>query len=145
MRPLDRMPTASDLRSAIRRFEPLNGDWRPLDALVVELCREPLSEASIDALLDTLERFPTEGVAGALWAIVHALEGSPLYEARLLVSLRRRPADLSVLMVNRILNSGRRDLAGVPCIEVLAEVAERKDVEESIRDEARQFIARHAV
>jgi hypothetical protein len=139
------MPTASDLRSAIRSFEPLNGDWRPLDALVVELCREPLSEASIDVLLDTLERFPTEDVAGALWGIVHALEGSTLYEARLLASLRRRPADLSVLMVNRILNSGRRDLAGVPAMEVLAEVAGREDVEESIRGEARRFIARHAV
>ena len=139
------MTTRAELSSAIGRFEPLNGDWRPLDTLIAELCREPLTEVGVDALLGVLERFPTEDGAGVLWSIVHVLEGSPLYEPRLLASLRRRPAELSVVMVNRILNVGQRDLAGVPALEILAEVAGRAEIEPRIRELARKFVAQHAV
>jgi hypothetical protein len=139
------MRTGAELRNAIRGFEPSNGDWRPLDDLIAELCREPLNEDGIDALLAVLERFPTEDGAGVLWSIVHVLEGSPVYEPCLLASLRRRPAELSVVMVNRILNVGQQDLNGVPAMQVLAEVAGRQEIEPRIRDVAKMFIARHAV
>lgn len=139
------MTTGADLRSAIVSFNPSDGDWRSLDTLITKLCREPLAETDIDALLAVLERFPTEDGAGVLWSIVHALEASPLYEPRLLASLRRRPAELSVVMVNRILNVGQQQLAGVAAIDVLAEVAGRQDLEPPIRDLVKKFIARHAV
>jgi hypothetical protein len=135
-----------DLCSAIRGFEPINGDWRPLDDLIGQLCRHPLTDEGIDALLAVLERFPTEDGAGVLWSIVHALEHEePVrYQPRLLASLRRTPAELSVTMVNRILNTGERDLAGVSALQVLADIAARQDIDASIRKTAKSFLARHA-
>ena len=131
----------SPLLEQIRNFQTLNGDWRALDRMISDLCREPLRPEGIDALLAVLERFPTEDGAGVLWSIVHALEDSPLYPAHLLASLRRRPVELSVVMVNRMLNAGQRELAGTPAIDVLLEVANRADVESSIRAYAKSFVA----
>jgi hypothetical protein len=80
-----------------------------------------------------------------LWSIVHALEDSPLYPPHLLASLRRRPAELSVVMVNRMLNAGEKELAGIPAMEVLLEISNRHDVDPGIRKHAGQFFAKHAV
>jgi hypothetical protein len=139
------MNTTAGLLDAIRHFEPAGGDWRPLDQMISDLCREPLSPEGIDAFLSVLERFPTEDGAGVLWSIVHALEHSPLYPPHLLASLRRRPAELSVVMVNRMLNAGETTLAGIPAMDVLLEVANRNDIDPNIRKYAKSFVARHAV
>jgi hypothetical protein len=137
--------TTAELLDAVREFEPVDGDWRVLDQLIDDLCAKPLTVEGIDALLSVLERFPTEDGAGALWSIVHALEHSPLYPSRLLASLRRQPAELTVVMVNRLLNAGEKHLAGVSAMDVLSEVSNRNDVEPSIREYAKRFLQRHAV
>jgi hypothetical protein len=59
--------------------------------------------------------------------------------------LRRRPAELSVVMVNRMLNAGEKELAGIPAMEVLLEISNRHDVDPGIRKQAGQFFAKHAV
>lgn len=47
-------------------------------------------------------------------------------------------------MVNRMLNAGEMELAGIPAMDVLLEVSNRDDIDPGIRKYAKSFLARHA-
>jgi len=70
-----------------------------LQALAPDL-RSPV----IPAILDLIERYP-EADLGSPGPLVHELEAIPAYEPFLRQSVLRQPADLTIWMVNRILNS----------------------------------------
>jgi hypothetical protein len=56
------------------------------------------------SMLALIERYP-EAELGSPGPLVHELEGIPGYEPLLRESVLRQPTDLSIWMVNRILNS----------------------------------------
>lgn len=61
-------------------------------------------ERAIPAMFSLIERFP-EADLGSPGPLVHELEDIPEYQPLLRESLHRQPTDLTVWMVNRILNS----------------------------------------
>ena len=118
--------------------------WRGLDELAVELFRSPVGGAGLDALFGVFERHPTHDGFGVFWTLLHGIESVPGYEPHSLQSLRRRPSLFAVYMINRILNVGERDVEGVAWITVLREILARGDIEQEIRDEADEYLQRHA-
>ncbi|MBK1884707.1 hypothetical protein JIN85_20010 [Luteolibacter pohnpeiensis] len=106
------------------------------------LCEEveglPDPTAVFPEFFALMERLP-DSELGTPGPLVHTLEnhiGS--YERLLAASVRRKPTDLSVWMVNRILNGSEKDRAF--WIELLALAADHPEASEVIKDEAKRFI-----
>src|SRR5689334_5693735 len=78
-----------------------------LNDLTDELMASPQPERAIPVMFAVMERMP-DTYMGTPGPLVHTLEQmSGLYEGELVESIKRQPADLSVWMVNRILNAER--------------------------------------
>lgn len=134
----------AEMIAAIRSFEPRDGSWLALDILVGELFQAGAARQGIDALFAVLERHPTEDGAGVLWSIVHGLESLPDYEPALVESVRRAPAELSLVMIGRMLNAGVTEAGGIQLTSLLGEVAGNEEVAPEIRRAARKTLERHA-
>jgi hypothetical protein len=132
-------PTATIVRE-IDGFMPTDGSWLRLDDLLGELYQQPVDAQGIAAMLRVFERFPLDDGAGVAWSIVHGLESLPGYEPYLVDSLRRRPSELGVVMLNRMLNVGQLAAGDVGIHALLGEIAARSDIEPSIRECAESFL-----
>ena len=107
------MPRApKEIMSDIDAFIPAEGDWIKLDALVSELFESGFATAGMRSLFGVFERFPNDDGAGVFWSIVHGLESLPAYESHLLDSVNKVPSEFGMIMLKRLLNSGRTDASG---------------------------------
>ncbi len=113
---------------------------KALDVVLSELAPDSCGPVEFEALLGVLERSPLDDGFESYWSIVHFLEACEGYEPTLLTSIERQPADLSLTMVNRMLNVGINTYEGRPLLNVLASVAHRSDLDERLREVARDFI-----
>jgi hypothetical protein len=111
-----------------------------LDDAVQELLASENAELGLDALLRVLERFPNKDGYGIFWGILHGVEGFPDYEERLIESVRRQPSEFSLLMINRMLNTGMKEVKGINLLSVLKDVAMDERQPEELRKEARGFV-----
>lgn len=111
-----------------------------LGVLLSKLAPEGCGPEEFEALLGVLERSPLEDGFESYWSILHFLEACEGYEPSLLASLERQPAELSLTMINRMMNAGINTYEGRPLLEVLASVARRSDLDERLREVARGFI-----
>ena len=134
----------ADIVGAIGAFQPVGGDWRPLDDLLSELWNTGEPNLHVPELLAVLERFPEDDGAGVLWSIVHGVESIPGYEAELLRSLHRQPSELAVEMAGRLLNAGVSQVGVERIIDVLKSVADTVEAPPSVRASATKWVARHA-
>jgi hypothetical protein len=132
-----------DLIAAIRDFEPEDGSWLALDGLLGELFQAGAGTQGIDAMLAVFERHPTEDGVGVFWSIVHGLESLPSYEPSLVESVRRAPAELSLVMIGRMLNAGVTEAGGVQLRSLVREVAGNQDIAPEIRRAAQKTLERH--
>ncbi|HEU5138075.1 MAG TPA: hypothetical protein VFU13_23220 [Steroidobacteraceae bacterium] len=132
-------PAAEILRD-IDGFMPTDGSWLRLDDLLGELFQQPVDAEGIKAMLRVFERFPLDEAVGPAWSIVHGLESLPGYEPYLVDSLRRRPSELGVVMLNRMLNVGQLAAGDADIHALLREIAARSDIEPSIRECAGSFL-----
>lgn len=122
----DTMPRpVAEIVAAIEQFQPSNGNWLALDALLDELFRSGSAAQGIAAMLGVFERYPAEDGAGVFWAIVHGLEALPGYESQLLASVRRIPSEFGSIMVNRLLKAGCQEVDGVNLLELLEQIRPR--------------------
>jgi hypothetical protein len=92
------------------------------------------------ALLGLLERFPLSDGLESFWSIVHFLEACDGYEPELLASISRQPAELSLIMVNRLLNVGISTCEGIALLDVLQSVASREGLHPRLRKVAGDFV-----
>lgn len=113
---------------------------RALKVLLPELALASCGPEEFEALLGIFERSPLDDGFESYWSIVHFLEACEGYEPSLLSSIERQPAELSLAMVNRLLNAGINACAGRRLLDVLASVANRPDVDERLTEVARGFI-----
>ena len=111
-----------------------------LRGLIGELMAQPRPERAIPALFAVIERMPvTElGTPGPLVHTLERLRGH--YEHELVESVKRQPANLSVWMVNRILNGTRDSQQRQIYLDLLRIAAEHPSAPESVRHEAEHFI-----
>ena len=93
----------AQLLEAIARFRPVDGEWRPLDILLIELLTHAPRRQCLPVLFGVFESFPDDDGAGVLWTIVHGVESMPFdYEPELLDSLERAPSMMAQIMHERL-------------------------------------------
>jgi hypothetical protein len=134
----------SGLRSLeARDFDYNNIDacgWERLEELTVALMELPSPERAIPELFSVMERLP-ESDLGSPGPLVHTMEklvGS--YEEELAESVRRRPTELSVWMVNRILNGELSEARRQHYLALLEAAAIHPSANDTLRDVVRGFL-----
>ena len=101
---------------------------RTLDDLIGQLVPEQCGEAELRSLFKLFERFPDEDGYGVFWSILHLLEACDGYDEALVESVKRKPVEFNICMLNRLLNSGTDIVGEESLIQLLATVAESADV-----------------
>ena len=117
-------------------------ELKQLDQALQQLPQAPHPELATDSLLNIFERFPDKDGHGLFWSILHVLEELPNYQERLIESVRRKPTEFSLNMVNRILNSGQSQVNDVDLLELLEEIAGDERWSGSMRENTRESIRR---
>lgn len=133
------MRTVEVILKDIEEFIPVDDEWEALDELIFEALSANDSRI-IKSLLGVLERNQEHDGYGVFWSIVHGLEGAGNYEKELVLSLNRRPHEMSLIILNRMLNGGLYEIDGKPILNVLEEIALNQKFPESIREIANDFI-----
>jgi len=94
----------------------------------------------VEPMLRIFERFPESDGFGIFWSILHKIEGIPGYEPYLLASVKRKPTDFSITMINRIINDGQNSIEGKNLLCLLAEIEADTHYSENIRNVAREYL-----
>lgn len=115
-----------------------NDNTTRLTALMLVLSELPDPTAVFPAVFALIERFPGAEL-GAPGPVVHELESLGGYNQELSLSVRRRPTNLTVWMVNRILNSLSAPQDRAPWLSLLRLAAEHPDSSEPVKRSARDF------
>lgn len=96
-------------------------------------------EQAMPAMFSLLERYP-DAEFGSPGPLVSALESIPGYESLLENSLSRQPTDLTVWMVNRILNATKEADQRQRWLPQLSSALTHPKSPEHVRDSAKSFI-----
>ena len=93
---------------------------------------------AVTPLLQLMERHPLDDL-GMPGAIVHFVERfyKNGYEELLIESVKRRPTMHTVWMLNRVMNGSENKN---DYFEIMKEITERSDIEETIRNSASEFM-----
>lgn len=111
-----------------------------LRGLTHELMTHQQPERAIPAMFAVMERMPVTEM-GTPGPLVHTLEQMRgRYEQELVESVKRQPANLSVWMVNRILNGTRDSEQRQTYLDLLQIAAKHSKAPETVRHEAERFI-----
>ena len=115
----------SALATAVQRFtSPRDeGQLRELDLALSTVAPAACTESEFSLLLNIFERFPDEDGFGVFWSIVHLLEATTGYEPALVESVRRKPSEFNLLMINRLINGGTSVVAGQSLVSLLRAVS----------------------
>jgi hypothetical protein len=143
MRRLIVVRPVSEIIAAIERFQPTNGNWLELDALLDELFQSGTASQGINAMLGVFERFPKEDGAGVFWSIVHGLESMEGYERRLIESVRRAPSEFAMLMIHRLINAKNEEVDGVRLVSLLEHLAHDQMADSGSRRSANKYLGWH--
>ena len=128
-----------DIIDAIAQFTPEQGDWLPLNRLLSEVAWGAITPADCQRLCLLFERHPEEDNE-LLWGLLHGIEGFPGCNENILVSVQRRPALMTILMLNRMINAGQGQVSGVDLLAQIKAVATDCSVPESIRNRASKLM-----
>jgi hypothetical protein len=115
-------------------------DLARIEGALRSLHRTRDAAACVPALLRVFERFPSSDRLESFWGILHSLEALPGYEQHLIKSVRRAPGEFNLLMINRLLNGGVREINGTSLLGILHDVAASTYYPEPARCHARSFI-----
>ena len=110
-----------------------------MDDCMREIEESGIGLQAVEPLLQFIERHPLSDF-GMPGSIVHFVEKfyKKGYEQLLIASVKRRPAMHTVWMLNRVKN-GEENQQGY--IEILNDIAHNKEIEEEIRNSARNFLS----
>jgi hypothetical protein len=111
-----------------------------LQSALDAISKMPDATGCVPAMFRIFERFPGADGFETFWGILHALERMPGFESHLISSVKRAPGEFNLLMVNRLLNGGVRQVDGVPLLALLEEVARGTSVSAEARAEARRYL-----
>lgn len=129
------MRTPQDIIADINQFEPEDGNWLPLDALLNELWKSGSQEIFTTDLLSVFERFPGEDGAGVFWSIIHGVENFNSYERQLIDSLNRQPSEMGLIMLRRIKNTGTKTVGGIEITKIIADLISNERTTPALRQE----------
>lgn len=107
---------------------------------IMKIEAEGVGIEAVTPLLQLMERHPLDDF-GMPGAIVHFVERfyKNGYEELLIESVKRRPTMHTVWMLNRVMNGSENKNN---YLEIMKEITERSDIEETIRNSASEFMDR---
>jgi hypothetical protein len=80
----------------------------------------PQAGDNLDVWFRLYERFPNEDGGGIFWSILHGIETYHPHADRLVVeSVLRQPSEFPLMMVNRIINAGIKQVGEVDLLQLL--------------------------
>ena len=129
----------NNIVDAIAYFTPEQGKWIPLEGLLAQIDWSSLSAGDCLRLCLLFERYPEEDNE-VLWGLLHGIEDIPGSNESVIASVQRRPSLMTVLMLNRMINAGQIQSAGVDLLDHIRSVATDSVVPEAIRSRAQRFI-----
>lgn len=99
----------------------------------------------VPAMFALMERFP-DAYLGSPGPLVHSIEslGVDQYESLLVESVRRQPSDLTVWMVNRILNTDLPPQHRRALLDLMRSVPHHSKVPARVAESARGFLEHQA-
>lgn len=111
-----------------------------MEESITKLEVEGVGIEAVIPLLKIMERHPMDDF-GMPGAIVHFVErfNKNGYEELLIESVKRRPTMHTVWMLNRVMNGSENKN---DYLEIMKEITERSDIEESIKNSASEFMDR---
>ena len=98
---------------AIREFNPIDGDWLPLEAHLERAFSSPDPTLYYHAIFNLFERFPNDDGSGVFWSAIHGMEAVGSYEELLLQYFRRWPSLMTRTMLQRMVNAGETQIGDV--------------------------------
>jgi hypothetical protein len=113
---------------------------RLLGQVLPMLRPESCGANEFQTLLGVLERFPLDDGFESFWSIVHFLEACEGYEPYLVASVLRNPADLTLTMLNRLLNAGSTQCGDTSYAAILESVAANTTFVPELRSRAVKFL-----
>lgn len=126
----------------LRQFTPTqDGDWSDFVRLLDELWTTKNPQRAYKTLFELLVRYDDDYME-CQWDIVHGMEHFGDYESDLVDSLRIRPVDLTLTMLSRLINSGRKEIAATRIEILLEQILDRVDINEELRRLAQDCSAR---
>jgi hypothetical protein len=111
-----------------------------LSDLMDALMSVPSPQRATPELFGLMERLPKSDL-GSPGPLVHTLEKLPGFEAELVKSVVRYPTELSVWMINRILNAELSSNTRKTYLALLESVTTHPKTTEIVRNEALRFLA----
>lgn len=141
------MPQAGNMSSTLLEVlhaftDPENeAQLHALDVAIQALALASCGQAELQVLFDVFERFAEHDGYGVFWSILHMLEVCDGCTSALLASVRRKPCEFNVLMINRLLNAGLSDIDGQSLENVLQSVLLHPDATAQALDDAAYYLA----
>lgn len=132
----------SSIVEELNSFDPDNCEWNDLDLLIQRTSEQPGRDV-VRALLNLFERYPEHDGFGVFWSVIHALENMGSYEEELVKSIQRQPHEMSLTMLNRLLNDGINKISGRQIVDILRDVAASGSLRNEIKELARDFYDHH--
>lgn len=133
-----------EICSEIEVFRPFDDDWLPLEDLITKALDHREAASAFATLLAVFSRFPDEDGAGVFWSIIHGLESFDGYEPALLDAVQITPTEMTLIMLNRMLNAEITEIDGVPLAGLLQSVAQNHTYSDTVRAAAARFAVGHA-
>ena len=125
---------------AMTPADPDDLDLFRLDDLRAAHFAHPAASDHLDVWFRLYERYPEWDGHGVAWAILHGIEAQPDSDAHVVASVRRRPTEFPLLMVNRILNSGTTAVGDVDLLALLRSIAADESAGPAAREGAQGFL-----
>jgi hypothetical protein len=117
----------------LKRFSPTQaGDWSDFIKLLDELWATKDPQKGYKTLFELLVKYD-EDYMECQWGIIHGMEHFGEYESELVDSLTMKPVDLTLTMLSRLINSGRKEIAATRIEMLLEKILDRSDSNEELR------------
>lgn len=136
------MRNQKEIIEELKKFTPTeDGDWSEFVVLVEDLWKMPNVQAAYPTLLDLLVKYDDDYME-CQWSIIHGMEHSGGYELDLVNSLRKKPVDITIMMVSRMINARMKKIAGMSIESLLLEILGRTDITGQLRDVTEECLER---
>lgn len=126
----------------LKNFKPTqDGDWTDFIELLDELWATEHPQKGYKTLFELLVKYD-EDYMECHWDIVHGMEHFGGYESELLESLSIKPAALTLTMLSRLVNSGKKEISSISIDSLLQQILDRPDINNKLRIRAQNCKAR---
>lgn len=112
-----------------------------VDLLMRELSKNDDAQTACEAMINLLERHPHADFGGP-GAIIHTIEDHiGHYEKFLFESLKRRPADTTVMLLQRIINAEKDPIEIKRLLKIFKECAKHPLADKQVKYSVKQYLS----